>query len=93
MNIYKWLYTKVTYYFKIGEEYVNEDDIEYVIEKLDTDEEESIKTQEDSAEIKKGEIDQELCAQLTQFSDDENSEPVIKKIKLSEVIISQIIFV
>lgn len=78
-------------YPQVGEEY--DEDIEYVVEKLDTDEEESMEEmgetqeqyKEDAVEAdEKREIDHDLCAQLQ--SDDENSEPVIKKIKLSEVI-------
>ncbi|XP_012223549.1 uncharacterized protein PF3D7_1120000-like isoform X2 [Linepithema humile] len=73
-------------------EYENEEDIEYIVEKLDTDEEEESMREykeeykedykEDIETNEKREIDQDLCAQLQ--SDDENSEPVIKKIKLSE---------
>lgn len=69
-----------------GEE--NEEEIEYIVEKLDTDEEESMELQDkgDEEEVvgeeeeEAKEIDNDLCAQLE--SDDETSKPVIKKIKL-----------
>lgn len=67
----------------------NEEDIEYIVERLDTDDEDMIETQavKDETEGLAGEeeerekeIDNDLCAQLQ--SDDENNKPVIKKIKL-----------
>jgi len=67
----------------------NEEDNDYVVEKLDTDEEDMIANQEikndteeligEGEEVEK-EIDNDLCAQLQ--SDDEDFTPVIKKIKL-----------
>jgi bifunctional DNA-binding transcriptional regulator/antitoxin component of YhaV-PrlF toxin-antitoxin module len=67
----------------------NEEDNDYVVEKLDTDEEDMMTNQEikndteeligDGEEVEK-EIDNDLCAQLQ--SDDEDFKPVIKKIKL-----------
>lgn len=70
----------------------NEDDIEYVVERLDMDEEEVLDSQEvkmetqhmiDEEEEEEKVIDSDLYAQLQ--SDDENIKPVIKKIKLSKV--------
>lgn len=66
----------------------NEDDIEYIVERLDTEDEDMDENENKDASrglILKGEeeekeIDQDLCAQLQ--SDDEDSKPVIKKIKL-----------
>lgn len=69
----------------------NEDDIEYVVERLDMDEEEVLDSQEvkmetqhmiDEEEEEEKVIDSDLYAQLQ--SDDENIKPVIKKIKLSK---------
>lgn len=66
----------------------NEDDIEYIVERLDTEDEDMDENENKDASrglILKGEeeekeIDQDLCAQLQ--SDDEDSKPVIKKVKL-----------
>lgn len=69
----------------------NEEEIEYVVERLEMDEEEEIETQdvkEESMEIiddEEGEkeIDDDLYTQLQ--SEDEEMKPVIKKVKLSKV--------
>lgn len=65
----------------------NEDDIEYIVERLDTEDEDMDENENKDAsrglilkEEEEKEIDQDLCAQLQ--SDDEDSKPVIKKIKL-----------
>ncbi|CAL1687364.1 unnamed protein product [Lasius platythorax] len=68
----------------------NEEEIEYVVERLEMDEEEEIETQdvkEESMEIiddEEGEkeIDDDLYTQLQ--SEDEEMKPVIKKVKLSK---------
>lgn len=66
----------------------NEEDIEYIVERLDTDDEDMIEAQavKDETEELAGEeeerekeIDNDLCAQL---QSDEDNKPVIKKIKL-----------
>lgn len=70
----------------------NEEDIEYVIEKLDTDEEEVTEIQNVKEEIEEiiddeeeteKEIVNDLYTQLQ--SDDEDMKPITKKIKLSNV--------
>lgn len=67
----------------------NEEDFEYIVERLETDDENMIGTQtvkDETGELvgeeeeREKEIDNDLCAQLQ--SDDENNKPVIKKIKL-----------
>lgn len=79
----------------------NEDDNEYVVERLDLDEDDTMDTQENKvqvAEMGTVEIEEEkdssdICLQL-QLSDEEEHKPVIKKIELSEVCdLSCIIFV
>lgn len=69
----------------------NDDDGEYVVERLDLDEDDTIQEKLDAEpsevnieEIEQKESSSNLCLQL-QLSDEEEHKPVIKKIELSEV--------
>lgn len=90
LSVLLFLFQTVNDELETNEE--NEEDIEYIVERLETDDEDMVETQEVKNEIeelageqREKEIDQDLCAQLQ--SDDEDSKPVIKKIKLMNKVI------
>lgn len=82
---------KITDDSRIEETEENEDDNEYVVERLDLDEEDPMDTHEEkvTAEVGTEEMEEEreandICLQL-HLSDEEEHKPVIKKIELVEV--------